>query len=201
MPDAARTQIERLLSLHTPADAKEAADVQFIRQMLKQHVDLMDRHNPAGHITGSALVIDAASGRVLLHYHKSLNRWLQFGGHAEPGETDPAQTALREAREESGLPDLRFFPNEADPRPLDIDVHLIPRSGERAEHPHLDFRYLLITHQADALFTLLDSAEADESRQFLWRLPELWSDANAVVPALDPSLARLIQKAGSIFKR
>ena len=41
----------------------------------------------------------------------STDRWLQVGGHGDPGETDPLAIALREAREETGLTDLVPWPD------------------------------------------------------------------------------------------
>ena len=41
-------------------------------------------------------------GKVLLHKHKILNMWLPVGGHVELDE-DPNETAIREAKEETGL--------------------------------------------------------------------------------------------------
>jgi 8-oxo-dGTP pyrophosphatase MutT (NUDIX family) len=40
--------------------------------------------------------------KVLLIFHKQLNRWLPIGGHIELDE-NPEEAAVREAREESGL--------------------------------------------------------------------------------------------------
>lgn len=42
------------------------------------------------------------AGRVLLILHRRLGHWLPPGGEIEPGET-PAEAALRELREETGL--------------------------------------------------------------------------------------------------
>lgn len=42
-------------------------------------------------------------GRVLLHRHPKLAKWLPCGGHVEPGET-PDDAAVREVLEESGVP-------------------------------------------------------------------------------------------------
>ena len=65
------------------------------------------------HFTASALVVHPASRRVLLRWHVKQDRWLGVGGHGDPGETDPLQIALREAREETGLSDLVPWPDGA----------------------------------------------------------------------------------------
>ena len=175
----------RILDRHSPADPKEARDMQLIRRLVCQHSDIMSPRCQAGHITASALVIDCASGRVLLHYHRKLSRWLQVGGHLE-GETDVAQAALREAREETGLLDLAFFPLAA-VAPVDLDVHTIPAQPDMPAHLHLDFRYLLTTRQPHAL-----APERGESLQFRWLTVE---QALALDDALDSSLRRLLRKA------
>lgn len=54
-------------------------------------------------LTASAYVfrIDGTAPRVLLHWHRKLNCWMQFGGHVELHET-PWATIAHELREESG---------------------------------------------------------------------------------------------------
>lgn len=69
-------------------------------------------------------------------------------------ELDPAATALRGAREESGLSDLRFYPPIADAhhdgsRPFDVDVHPVLQRGDRPAHRHLDLRYSLATDRPE----------------------------------------------------
>jgi len=53
------------------------------------------------HFTASAVVLDDED-RVLLVHHNKMGRWLYPGGHIDPNE-DPAQAALREVREETGI--------------------------------------------------------------------------------------------------
>ena len=50
----------------------------------------------------TATVYILENDRVLLIYHKKLNKWLPPGGHIDENETPP-EAALREAFEETGL--------------------------------------------------------------------------------------------------
>jgi 8-oxo-dGTP pyrophosphatase MutT (NUDIX family) len=151
-----------ILDDHSCVDAIEEGHVARIREIVLASQVPLDRLTLPGHATGSALVIDPERRLVLLHYHRKLDGWLQFGGHADD-EIDPAQVALRETIEESGLRDLTFYPRARDPRPIDIDVHLIPAAGAMPEHLHLDFRYLLSTRRV-----VPPGGREGESNQFRW---------------------------------
>ncbi len=64
---------------------------------------LIDRKNFTGHITTSAFIIDKSAKALLLLKHKSLNRWLQPGGHVDVTDASLIASAAREASEETGL--------------------------------------------------------------------------------------------------
>jgi len=181
--------ILRILHEHQPQDEKEHKDVTLIIELAKAHPDLLERSCRPGHVTGSALVIDPRLGKVLLHYHKRLVRWLQFGGHAD-GERDPASIALREATEESGLEGLAFFPESRCPRPMDIDVHRIPAVPGEPAHLHLDFRYVLALGTNRGL-----RPGAGESRRFAWHSFE---EVALMTDRIDPALRRLVAKAAAL---
>ncbi|MCI4355275.1 MAG: NUDIX hydrolase, partial [Thermoplasmata archaeon] len=149
------------LRQHRCADVSESRDRDAIVAFVLSHADPFDRRIVEGHLTASALVISASGDRVLLLHHRKLDRWLQPGGHAEPGETVAEAIALREAREETGVDALELHPTA--PRPLDVDVHAIPARGEEAAHEHLDLRYL-VRAPDDAVIVL----NAGESRALRW---------------------------------
>ncbi len=108
-----------------------------VLDFLDRHPDAALRSCPPGHLTGSALVVDATGTRSLLMLHRKLGRWFQPGGHAD-GDTNLAGVALREASEETGIADLRV----AVPA-IDLDVHLVVPPGEEP-HLHLDLRFLVV---------------------------------------------------------
>jgi 8-oxo-dGTP pyrophosphatase MutT (NUDIX family) len=152
------------LTRHRPADEKEARDLERIREFVSRHADPFDRRILEGHLTASAFVVSADGHRVLLLRHRKLGRWLQPGGHGDPGETTGEAVALRETREETGLTGLALHPTA--PRPLDVDVHLIPaRPGEPGHH-HLDLRYLVLVEDEDGL--RVAEEESDDLRWLSW---------------------------------
>lgn len=164
-------------------DEQERQSIASILELLDMHPNLFNAQCEVGHITGSALVVDPQNRRALLHKHKKLGRWLQFGGHMDY-ETDPLQVALREGFEESGLPDLRPLV----PHVFDADLHEIPEHKGRPVHLHADMRYLLATDQPDRL-----QAGEGESDEFMWvsldTLPE------APTPEIEYGVLRMLQKA------
>jgi 8-oxo-dGTP pyrophosphatase MutT (NUDIX family) len=99
------------------------------------------------HLTASALIVHPPSGRVLLRWHERQQAWLQVGGHGDPGETEPAQIALREAAEETGLSDLAPWP---DARLVQLVIVNVPAGAGEPAHQHADLRFLLATASPDA---------------------------------------------------
>lgn len=155
-------------------DAEEASHRDAILFLVETEPRCFSRacYEP-GHVTGSAFIVCATTGRVLLHHHRRLDRWLQMGGH-DDGERDARATALREAREESGLGDLALLSDGI----LDLDVHAIPAARGEPPHLHHDVRHALVTSSPDAI--LRDDAESKELRWFtLEKAAERMGEAGA----------------------
>lgn len=176
-----------LLRRHVAADAKEAADLAEILAFLDRHPQPFDRGIVEGHLTGSAVVVSAAGDRVLLLHHRKLRRWLQPGGHAEPGEREGEAVALRETREETGIEGLALHPSAR--RPLDVDVHPIPARGDEPAHRHLDLRYLIVAPRDPSL-----RRRAVEARALRWFT---WEELATV--DLDPGLRRALRAARALM--
>jgi 8-oxo-dGTP pyrophosphatase MutT (NUDIX family) len=171
------------LRRHVATDDEESRDRDRILEFVLRQADPFDRGIVEGHLTGSAIVVSADGGRVLMLHHRKLDRWLQPGGHASPGESTGEAVALREALEETGIVGLELHP--CAPRPLDVDVHDIPaREGEPA-HEHLDLRYL-VTAPADAAL----SPQVEELHSLRWAA---WDEVDALGP--DRGLRRALGKA------
>jgi 8-oxo-dGTP pyrophosphatase MutT (NUDIX family) len=141
---AARPVLDLLDRFH-PRDEGEAADVARIRALADAPADPWARSNPL-HITASALIVHPVTGRVLLRWHQRQQAWLQVGGHGDPGESKPLDIALREAREESSLTDLRPWP---DAELWQVAIVSVPASSKEPAHQHADLRFLLATDDPD----------------------------------------------------
>ena len=167
---------------YEPADSIEAFNVASVVNLLTSSADPFSRaHFDPGHITASCYIVDGG-GRLLLHHHRRLDRWLQMGGHVEADELTP-DAALREAREESGLADLLL-----ESRILDVDVHAIPASKGDPLHHHFDVRYLARTAAPHSA-----TMHPDESNDLAWfTLPRAEELMNA------PESSRVIRKLGAM---
>lgn len=143
-----RETVRAAVLARRPVDDREERSI----AVFIEHFDALADpfHEAAGpvHVTASALVTSVTGDAVVLHLHRRLQRWLQPGGHIEPGET-PWGAALREAREETGLP-VTLVSSAL----VHVDVHPGPRG-----HTHLDLRYALVSPSVEPAPAEGESAE------------------------------------------
>lgn len=146
--------------MHRCPERTETAE--RILRFVAETPDCFRRTHSAGHITGSAWLLNPAGDKALLTLHHNLKRWMQTGGHAD-GDPDVLRTALREAEEESGIAGIRPLSTGI----MDVDIHTIPANPrkEEGEHLHYDIRYLLqAPHESYVI--------SDESDDLAWWTPE-----------------------------
>ncbi len=178
------------LAAYMPEDEYESVHRDMVSGLVRTGRDAFFRtHFAPGHITGSALLVSADGARVLMNYHRTLDKWLCFGGHAD-GETDIMNVARRETAEESGISGVEPLIEGI----FDIDVHDIPANENRKEppHRHYDIRYLFrVTGSED--FTI-----SDESAALRWCTAD---EAMALVPGHKGSgMRRMLEKWRKIVK-
>ena len=104
-------------------------------------------------------------GKVLLIYHKKLNKWLPIGGHIELDE-DPEEALFREVKEECGLeikilgekPKIQSKGTKFLYPPVFLDIHDISDI-----HKHIGLYYFA---KAKSDNVVLDKKEHSEIRWF-----------------------------------
>jgi 8-oxo-dGTP pyrophosphatase MutT (NUDIX family) len=112
--------------------------------------NILSRENEFAHITSSGFIMNPGLDKVLMIHHNVYNTWTWTGGHADR-DTDLLEIALKEAREETGIVNIK--PLSTTIASLDI----IPvwghfkRGKYVCAHLHLNSAYILITEETEAL--------------------------------------------------
>lgn len=176
--DRIASTTERTLRQWSPTDPDHARlRDDAVERLTGLGGDFVRKGGAPEHITASCFVLSGDRRSILLALHKKAGRWLQLGGHLEAGDADPAAAALREAREEGGLPGVRLL----SARPVDIDAHrLIGSFG--ACRTHWDLGFLGVASQAEPVVV------SDESDEVAW-----WPLAE--LPQTQPHLAARVATA------
>jgi 8-oxo-dGTP pyrophosphatase MutT (NUDIX family) len=166
--------LRRRLSAYQPADVGEGEAVAAVMALLETDDSFSAARFDPGHITASAFVLHPHEPAVALILHSKIGRWLQPGGHVEPGDRSIVDAALREVREEVGV-------GSADePWMCDVDVHTFPARHDVPMHLHHDVRVAFTADTGE----LMIGDGADDVR---W-----WPLADAL--SMEESMARPIRK-------
>jgi 8-oxo-dGTP pyrophosphatase MutT (NUDIX family) len=155
---ARRAAVRLAVEAHQPADPREIASTARILAELDTLEDPFDENAGPVHLTASALVVGRRG--LVMHRHRRLGRWMQPGGHLDPGE-EPSGAAIRESQEETGI---RAVHPPGGPTLVHVDVH-----PAALGHVHLDLRYLLLGADVDP------APPPGESQDVRWCT---WEEAN-----------------------
>lgn len=156
-----RQPLLQLLEQHRPFDVHEQEARNRIVDFVRSTPACFERSHEAGHITGSAWVINCDHRRTLLTHHRKLDKWLQLGGHVD-GQPDVLAAALREAREESGIECIEPIRKNI----FDVDVHWIPPRNQELGHYHHDIRFLVRVTDPSRERSIIISDESHDLRWF-----------------------------------
>lgn len=143
-----------LLKVFQPFDDTEVNARERILNFVINNEIVFGKENIDGHITGSAWILDFERQSVLLTHHSKANKWFQLGGHSETNETI-FETALREAKEESGLTTLKSLSDEI----YGINIEKIPERKSEKEHFHFDIFFIFEADKEEKLIITKESKD------------------------------------------
>lgn len=120
-----------------------------------------------------ATVYIIEENKVLLIFHRKLQKWLPPGGHIDENETPP-EAAKREVLEETGL-EIEFLTQEnvwindsnaeSFERPFMCLLEHIPHYKDEPSHQHMDFIYVARPLKGELIY---NSNETEAIRWFTY---------------------------------
>ena len=165
-----KINIEKIIQKYLDYYPEERYSLTKLIELVKHNqnsiANLFNRKNIEGHIVASGYIYSLNDDKLLLLEHKSLNKFLQPGGHIEKEDKELILAARREVQEETGLKDLENINIEEDINvPFDINSHFIPTNEKKQEegHFHHDFRYLFVVDDIEDV-----KIDYNESNSYKW---------------------------------
>ena len=153
--------LKEQISAYTPFNEQEEKDKELILEWLEEK-DVFTRKNKRAHFTASAWVVNPERTKVLMIYHNIYNSWAWMGGHAD-GEEDLLAVAEKEAREESGITDLKPITEDI----LSLEIVTVSGHEKKGEyvssHLHLNVTYLFEAPEDQLL-----KVKPDENSGVMW---------------------------------
>lgn len=151
---------EQILN-YIPFNEQEERDKKLLLEWLSEP-DVFERKNERAHFTASAWVVNPERTKVLMIYHNIYDSWAWMGGHAD-GEENLFAVAEREAKEESGITDIKAISEEI------ASVEILTVSGHEKHgkyvpsHLHLNATYFFEAPEEQELYV-----KPDENSGVMW---------------------------------
>ncbi len=184
-----RQDILTKLKNYTAHEPREIASLQSALLFIEKNPTCFERSHVAGHVTGSAWILNPARTKALLVHHKKLDMWIQAGGHAD-GDADILHVARKEVNEETGIP-LEYLKTLNDGAIFDVDCHIFPAKKEEQAHIYYDIRFLF---EADESLKIFVNKESHDVRWFTFdEILRLTPEGNSV--------RRMVQKSQNMHQK
>ena len=136
--DSLKNDIEKFV----PYNEQEEVDKKIMLNYIKDFDDVLTRQNEYGHFTSSAFVLNKDRSKILMAYHRIYNSWAWVGGHSD-GDNDLLYVAMKEAKEETGIKNVRPISEDI----YSIEIVTVDGHEKRGKyvgsHVHLNVTYLL----------------------------------------------------------
>ena len=141
-----KSEIEK----YTPYNEQEKCDKELMLEYIDTFEDVLTRENKLCHFTASNWIVNKERTKILMIYHNIYESWAWTGGHAD-GDRNLLNVALKEAREETGLKNLKVLSDGIfSLQILTVDSHM-KRGKFVSSHLHLDCCFLLEADENESL--------------------------------------------------
>lgn len=139
---------------YQPYNFQEKKDKEMILDFINNNPQAFLRESRIAHLTASSWIVNKDWTKVLMVYHNIYNSWSWTGGHAD-GDEDLLRVAIKEAKEETGLINIKPVSKEIySIEALTVDGHF--KKGEYvSSHLHFNVTYLLEADENDDIKPLL----------------------------------------------
>lgn len=135
---------------YKPYNEQEEKDKALILTCMDAYDNLLTRENPVAHFSSSGFIVNKTRDKVLMIHHNIYNAWSWTGGHTD-GETDFLGVAIREAKEETGVQEVKVLSEGI----LSLDVLPVPAHIKKgvyvSAHLHLSIAYLVEVDEEELL--------------------------------------------------
>ena len=175
---------------YIPKNEQETVDKKAIVEFIKRNPDVLNRENLVAHITSSSIVVNEKLDKVLFAYHNIYDSWGWLGGHNDD-DPDLLHVAVKEAKEETGIENVRPYNDEI----MMIDIIYVENHIKHGkyvpDHLHLNATYLLIADELDDLVV-----KPDENQGVKWFLID-----DVLNYITEPRMEPIYQKAFNYIKK
>lgn len=131
-----------MIKKYIPSCVEEEKDKEEFIWLLENYQEkAFLRTNNFGHITSSSIVVDKKRKYMLMCFHNIYKSWAWLGGHAD-GNCNLQDVARREAKEETGIDDLKLLKDDfSSIEILAVDPHF--KNGKYvSSHLHYNVTFL-----------------------------------------------------------
>lgn len=177
------------IQAYMPVNEQEASEKRVILDYIEKFPDnILLRENEFAHLTSSGFIMNETLDKVLMIHHNIYKTWAWTGGHAD-GDADLLYVALKEAKEETGVKNIKpLMENIASVDILPVWGHI--KKGQYVPtHMHLSVAYILIADEEEALVV-----NHEENSDVMWIPIEKLKDY-CNEPQILPIYYKLIKKA------
>lgn len=147
---------------YVPYNEQEEKDKEMMLKYFNIFEDVLTRENKICHFTASSWITNKERTKILMIYHNIYQSWAWTGGHCD-GDEDVLRVALKEAKEETGLENIKILDeNIASIEILAVDGH-VKRGEYVSTHLHVNCSFLFEADENEIL-----KSKPDENSAVKW---------------------------------